>query len=81
MGFFIHHYKIRKNSEEHFEVYYRDNIFCKWTLMQKYIGSQNGLVFVPAIFPTKEAAKSFISEVKRLFGKYDKSRRCKERNP
>lgn len=64
MGFFIHHYKIRKNSEEHFEVYYRDNIFCKWKLMEKYIGTQNGQIFVPAIFSSEQAANIFIEEIK-----------------
>ena len=64
MGFFIHHYKIHKNSEGHFEVYYRDNIFCKWKLMQKYIGTQNGQIFVSAIFSSEQAANIFIEEIK-----------------
>ena len=44
--------------------------FYKWKLMKKFVGEQNGLVFVPAIFPTKEAANIFIEETKK---DYDRS--------
>lgn len=63
-------YKILQNNDNLFEVYHRDNVFYKWKLMKKFVGEQNGLVFVPAIFPTKEAANIFIEETKK---DYDRS--------
>lgn len=57
-------YKIVKNIEDRFEVYYRKNIFCKWKLMEKYIGTQNGQIYVPAIFSSEQAANIFIEEIK-----------------
>ena len=57
-------YKIVKNIENRFEVYYRKNIFCKWKLMEKYIGTQNGQIYVPAIFSSEQAANIFIEEIK-----------------
>lgn len=57
-------YKIVRNIEDRFEVHYRKNIFCKWKLMEKYIGTQNGQIYVPAIFPSEQAANIFIEETK-----------------
>lgn len=61
-------YKIIENDDK-YKVYHRNNIFCKFRLMRKYVGSQNGLLFVPAIFATKDAAEKFIKEVKIYFDK------------